>query len=310
MLRTTLLHDGWQLSSRRWLAPPGKVGFGTLEWLPASVPGHVHLDLHRNQVIADPFRGLHELGSQSIDEEDWVYRTTFAFEPDTARPHRVLRFEGLDTVATVLLNGVEAARHDDMFVPLVVDVSGLLRSGPNEPPRGAGLGGAGRARAAGPLLRRRGAPPRHRPLRRAGVRAQGAVHVRLGLGPPAGLGGHLAAGLADRACGAAHRRAMPATPPPGRERRADGLVRARARKRRGGASLPGGPGGAAPGRRAGPPGASGAMVPGGPGAAAAPPPGELPGATRRRGACRGRGAGPRPPPHAHRASRGSPGPGA
>ena len=132
MLRTTLLHDGWQLSSRRWLAPPGKVGFSTLEWLPASVPGHVHLDLHRNQVIADPFRGLHELGSQWIDEEDWVYRTTFAFEPDTARPHRVLRFEGLDTVATVLLNGVEAARHDDMFVPLVVDVSGLLRSGPNE----------------------------------------------------------------------------------------------------------------------------------------------------------------------------------
>lgn len=132
MLRTTLLHDGWQLSCRRWLAPPGKLGFSRLEWLPARVPGHVHLDLHRNQVIADPFRGLHELGSQWVDEEDWIYRVAFPFEPDPALPRRVLRFEGLDTVATVFLNDHEIARHDDMFVPLEVEVTGLLRRGQNE----------------------------------------------------------------------------------------------------------------------------------------------------------------------------------
>src|SRR5512147_1935490 len=132
MLRTTLLHEGWQLSSRRWLTPPGKVGFSTLGWLPARVPGHVHQDLERNQVIGDPFRGLRELGCQWVDEEDWVYRTTFEFTPDEALPGRVLRFEGLDTVATVLLNGAEIARHDDMFIPLEVDVTGLLRRGTNE----------------------------------------------------------------------------------------------------------------------------------------------------------------------------------
>ena len=132
MLRTTLLHDGWQLSCRRWLAPPGKVGFSKLEWLPARVPGHVHLDLQRNRVIADPLRGLHELGSQWIDEEDWVYRTAFEFAPDAVLPRRVLRFEGLDTVATVFLNGAEIAHHDDMFVPLEVEVTDLLRRGSNE----------------------------------------------------------------------------------------------------------------------------------------------------------------------------------
>ena len=132
MLRTTLLHDGWQVSCARWLAPPGKVGFSKLEWLPARVPGHVHLDLQRNQVIGDPFRGLHELGCQWVDEEDWVYRTTFEFAPDPVLPRRVLRFEGLDTVATVFLNGAELARHDDMFVPLELDVTDLLRRGTNE----------------------------------------------------------------------------------------------------------------------------------------------------------------------------------
>jgi beta-mannosidase len=132
MLRTTLLHGGWRLSSRRWLLPPGKVGTSALEWLPARVPGHVHLDLHHNHVIADPLRGLHELGSQWIDEEDWIYRTTFELTPDEVLPHRLLRFEGLDTVATVILNGQQVARHDDMFVPLEVEATALLRPGPNE----------------------------------------------------------------------------------------------------------------------------------------------------------------------------------
>jgi beta-mannosidase len=126
MHRTTLLHDGWQLAAGRWLAPPGKLGTFSLEWLPARVPGHVHLDLQRNGVIPDPFRALHELGVQWVDEEDWVYRTTFPFTPDPALPRRVLRFEGLDTVATVFLNGAEVARHDDMFVPLELDVTELL----------------------------------------------------------------------------------------------------------------------------------------------------------------------------------------
>src|SRR5512142_2636274 len=132
MLRTTPLHEGWQLSCNRWLAPPGKVGFSRLEWLPARVPGHVHLDLHRNQVIADPFRGLHELGSQWIDEEDWVYRLAFSFEPDPALRRRLLRFERLDTIATVFLNETEIPRHDDMFVPLEVDVTRRLRRGANQ----------------------------------------------------------------------------------------------------------------------------------------------------------------------------------
>ena len=77
MLRSTLLETGWQFSARSWLTPAGMYGFSKLEWLPAEVPGHVHLDLVRNGVIADPFASLHELGLRWVDEEEWVYRTEF-----------------------------------------------------------------------------------------------------------------------------------------------------------------------------------------------------------------------------------------
>jgi len=131
MMRTTHLHEGWRLTCARWLTPPGRHGFSVLERLPATVPGQVHQDLLAHGVIADPFGGLAELGCAWVDEEDWIYELAFEFVADPALPRRLLRFEGLDTVATVRLNGVELAQHDDMFVPLEVDVTGALRTGAN-----------------------------------------------------------------------------------------------------------------------------------------------------------------------------------
>jgi beta-mannosidase len=129
------LNSGWELAARSWLSgdgTPKKLGYITLEWLPAQVPGHVHLDLQRHGVIADPYTRMAELGAQWVDEEDWSYRKTFHFTPDPALPGRVLRFEGLDTICRVLLNGELVAEHDNMFLPLEVDVAARLRAGQNE----------------------------------------------------------------------------------------------------------------------------------------------------------------------------------
>jgi beta-mannosidase len=108
------------------------MGYSVLDWLPATVPGHVHGDLVRHGVIAEPFEGMAELGCQWVDEEDFVYRTSFDFKGDSKLPSRVLRFEGLDTLARVTLNGELVAEHENMFVPLEVDVSDRLRDGKNE----------------------------------------------------------------------------------------------------------------------------------------------------------------------------------
>ena len=112
--------------------PPAKLGTSELEWLPARVPGHVHLDLLAQGIIADPYVGLGELGAQWVDEQDFSYRLSFDFAPDPALPQRVLVFEGLDTVCTLWLNGQRIAEHDNMFLPLEVNVSGVLRTGANE----------------------------------------------------------------------------------------------------------------------------------------------------------------------------------
>jgi len=129
MARVTVLESGWELACARWLEPSARVGRSAPGWLPAEVPGHVHADLLRHGLIADPCTALGELGCQWVDEEAFVYRTALVIAPDPELPRRVLRFEGLDTIASVTLDGAELARHDDMFVPLEIDLTDRAPAG-------------------------------------------------------------------------------------------------------------------------------------------------------------------------------------
>jgi beta-mannosidase len=131
-MRETLLHSDWEFNNVTKLPPYARTAVQYQAWLPATVPGHVHLDLHKNGVIGDPFERMNELGSRWIDESDWAYRTSFEWTADAALPNRVLRFEGLDTVCTVSLNGAVIGEFDNMFVPVEIDVSRLLKEGSNE----------------------------------------------------------------------------------------------------------------------------------------------------------------------------------
>jgi len=130
MLQTTYLHSGWEFAEASWkkgsddhLTSPG--------WLAAEVPGHVHLDLVRNGIIADPFSAMNELGCQWVDEKDWSYRTTFEWQPREGLPKRVLRFDGLDTVCSIFLNDEKIGDHDNMFVSFEIDVTSQLVAGTN-----------------------------------------------------------------------------------------------------------------------------------------------------------------------------------
>jgi beta-mannosidase len=132
IVRRTFLHTGWQLACEQWLIPPATLGYSRLEWLSARVPGYVHLDLVEHRIVGHPFEELNELGSQWIAEQNWIYRTSFSFAPDPERPWRVLRFEGLDTVCAIHLNDAPIGEHDNMFVPLEIDVTDRLVPGTNE----------------------------------------------------------------------------------------------------------------------------------------------------------------------------------
>ena len=129
MLQTTYLHSGWEFAEKNW--PGGKIATVNTGWLPAVVPGHVHLDLIENGIIAHPFERMNELGCQWVDEKDWSYRTTFEWHATEGLPHRVLRFEGLDTICEIFLNDEKIGATDNMFVPVEISVENLLKDGEN-----------------------------------------------------------------------------------------------------------------------------------------------------------------------------------
>ena len=99
-------------------------------YLPANdLPSEVHLDLLKNKKIADPFLDLNELSVRWVADETWTYRGSFPTPSDYANAGAttVLRFEGLDTFASVYLNDGNVLEAENMFVEHVVDVTGKLK---------------------------------------------------------------------------------------------------------------------------------------------------------------------------------------
>ncbi len=106
---------------------------GTEDWLPASVPGGVHTDLLVAGCIPDPFVGDNEKSVQWVAEADWEYRHRFTASPELFhQAHVWLVCDGLDTLATVSLNGSELGRAENMFRQYRWDVKRLLNAGENE----------------------------------------------------------------------------------------------------------------------------------------------------------------------------------
>jgi len=98
-------------------------------WMDAVVPGDVHLDLMRVGTIPDPFVGLNHLECRWIEDKEWWYRREF-FAPEKLSGRRLeLRFGGLDTFATVWINGKLAGKHRNMFIPSTMDVTDLISCG-------------------------------------------------------------------------------------------------------------------------------------------------------------------------------------
>jgi beta-mannosidase len=102
-------------------------------WRSAVVPGCVHSDLLRLKAIPDPFWGANENNLQWIEERAWEYRAVFRL-PKAIQDDEVIELvaDGLDTVATVTLNGQEVAQTENMFIGYRWDVKELLRPGKNE----------------------------------------------------------------------------------------------------------------------------------------------------------------------------------
>lgn len=105
---------------------------GDTLWSDAKVPGTIHQDLLNHNRIPNPFYGMNEEAVQWVENEDWLYRTSFVVtEEQLNRDAAVLELDGLDTYADVFLNGALILRSDNMFVGHKVPVKSVLRKGEN-----------------------------------------------------------------------------------------------------------------------------------------------------------------------------------
>jgi beta-mannosidase len=122
------LDRGWQF--RQFSATPQPAEAG---WLPATVPGDVHLDLLANKKIPDPFVRDNEAKLQWIENESWEYRLDFDVSAALlARSNVDLVFDGLDAAAQVYLNGAQVLTADNSFRVWRVPAKSHLHVGKNE----------------------------------------------------------------------------------------------------------------------------------------------------------------------------------
>ncbi len=100
---------------------------GQAAWLAATVPGSVHLDLLAAGRIPDPFVADNEKQVQWVAEADWDYRRQFTVQPELlAAAELWLVCDGLDTLATLTLNGHRLGQTDNMFRQYEWDVKPWL----------------------------------------------------------------------------------------------------------------------------------------------------------------------------------------
>jgi beta-mannosidase len=120
------LDDGWTFKES------GNVSIE--DWLPAAqVPGTIHTDLQHSGIIPDPLIDINELSTRWVAERSWTYRTTFTSPEGPSNAITDLVFEGLDTFATVRLNGNIILSADNMFLEYRTNITEhLVPSGSNE----------------------------------------------------------------------------------------------------------------------------------------------------------------------------------
>ena len=100
--------------------------------LPCSVPFSMYGTLLAAGKINDPYYRDNEYALKPLSNEDYTFETTFeADKARLAKAYQLLRFEGIDTIATLYLNDIEIGQAFNMHRTWEFDVREALRLGTN-----------------------------------------------------------------------------------------------------------------------------------------------------------------------------------
>lgn len=120
------LNEGWSVRAAGGPIPEQIAG---LE-ITATVPGVIHTDLIGAGLIPDPFVGDNEHLLSWIGRSRWLYRTIFDWSPD-GRERIDLACDGIDTSATIRLNGVVLGHVANQHRRYRFDLRGIIHTGDN-----------------------------------------------------------------------------------------------------------------------------------------------------------------------------------
>jgi len=106
VFHTQTLSDNWEWKQRPENCDVEGVLTENVGWTGTLVPTEIFKDLLEAKKIPDPHIDQHEKTVQWVGEVDWLYRTRFtATHTPESNGKAVLAFDGLDTFASVYLNG-------------------------------------------------------------------------------------------------------------------------------------------------------------------------------------------------------------
>ena len=100
--------------------------------VPAEIPGDNISALYKAGLIPDPYFGKNELDLQWIGRENWIFSTSFYVDKDfLENPGLLLRFDSIDTISEVRLNGKLTGKTENMFREYIFDPRQALQEGEN-----------------------------------------------------------------------------------------------------------------------------------------------------------------------------------
>jgi beta-mannosidase len=104
------------------------------EWrrVEACVPGNVELDLMRTGLLPPNLdQGNHIYLLREFEAYQWWYARRFEVSAPDRDGHWELLLEGVDTLASIWLNGTRIGTLENMLIPHRIDATGRLRAGEN-----------------------------------------------------------------------------------------------------------------------------------------------------------------------------------
>ena len=134
MAETTVSLDGkWKLD---YWPQPDHGAVRTLEipthkTVASTVPGNCELDLVRAGVLPPSEVGLSARALRPYEGYQWLYGRTFVAPVVPEGGRALLRFEGIDTLADIFLNGEKVGESANMFIAQRFDVTDRLKTGTN-----------------------------------------------------------------------------------------------------------------------------------------------------------------------------------